>query len=51
MYFIPVIKSDFLASLLQSSLSHDPSEIIQLCWFDAEETFLIIRNVEISCAA
>ncbi len=33
-------------SLLQSSVSHDPSEIILICWFGAQETFLIITNVE-----
>ncbi len=27
------------------------SEIIIICWFDAQETFLIIINVEDSCAA
>jgi len=26
--------------------SHDPSEIIQICWFAAQETFTIIINVE-----
>jgi len=37
---------------LQSSVSHDPSEIIFLIWyFTAQETFLIIINVENSCAA
>ncbi len=35
--------------LLQSSVSQDPSEIILMCWFDAQETFII--NVENSCAA
>jgi len=30
-----VIKTEFSASLLQSSVSHDPSEIILICWFDA----------------
>ncbi len=39
-------KVDFSASLLQSSVSHDPSEIILICWFDAQETFLIIINAE-----
>ncbi len=29
MQFIPVIKAEFSASLLQSSVSHDPSEIIE----------------------
>ncbi len=33
-------------SSLQSSVSHDPSEIILICWFAAQETFLIIFNVE-----
>ncbi len=45
-----MIKAEFSASLLQSSVSHDPSEIILICWFAAQETFLII-NVENSCAA
>ncbi len=40
MQFIPVI----------TSVSHDPSEIIPICWFAAQETFLII-NVKNSCAA
>ncbi len=31
----------FSASWLQSSVSHDPSEIILICWFAAQETFLI----------
>jgi len=41
---------NFSASLLQSSVSHDPSEIILVCWFCAQETFLFI-NVENSCAS
>ncbi len=49
--FISVIKAEFSASLLQSSVSHDPSEIIIICWFAAQETFLIIMNVENCCAA
>ncbi len=44
--FIPVIKAVFSASLLQSSVSHDSSEIILICWFAAQETFLININVE-----
>ncbi len=31
-------KVEFSASFLQSSVSHDPSEIIQICWFAAQET-------------
>ncbi len=42
MYFISVIKSEFSASLLQSSVSHDPSEIILICWLAVQETFIII---------
>jgi len=34
-------KSEFTASLLPSSVSHDHSEIILICWFVAQETFLI----------
>ncbi len=47
----PRVKSEFSASLLQSSLSHDPSEIILICWFTAQEAFLIIINVENICDA
>ncbi len=39
--------NEFLASLLQSSVLHGPPEI---CWFSAQEIFLIIINVEKSCA-
>jgi len=34
-----------------SSVSHDPSEIILICWFDAQETFIICIDVENNCAA
>jgi len=30
----------------QSSVSHDQSKIILICWFNAQETFLIIINAE-----
>ncbi len=36
----------FSASLFQSSVSHDSSEIILICWFAAQETFMIIINIE-----
>jgi len=29
-----------------SSVSHDPSEITLISWYDAQETFMIIINVE-----
>ncbi len=32
-------------------VSHDPSEIILIFWFAAQETFLIVINVENCCAA
>ncbi len=38
-------------SLDESLVSHDPSEIIVICWFAAQETFLIIISVESSCAS
>jgi len=45
-------KAEFSTSLLlQSSVSHDPSEIILIWWSPAQETFLIIINVENRCAA
>ncbi len=33
-------------SLLQSSVSYDPSEINLICWLAAQETFIIIINVK-----
>ncbi len=46
---IVVIKAEFSAPLLQSSLSHDPSEISLICWFAAHETFMITNiNTNIS---
>ncbi len=49
MKFIPVIKAVFSASLLQSSVSQDPSEIILICWFTVQQTFIIIINVKNGC--
>ncbi len=37
---------DGKALLLQSSVSHAPSEFILKCWFAAQETFPIIINVK-----
>ncbi len=37
-------KAEFSASLLQSSVSHDTSEIILIYWFSAQETFLIVNS-------
>ncbi len=39
-------KAELFASLLQSSVSHDLSEIILIYWFAAQETFLIISSGE-----
>ncbi len=53
MQFIHVIhkgKGEFSLSLLQSSVSNDSSEIILICWFAAQERFIIIINVENSAA-
>ncbi len=36
-----MLKVEFSASLLQSSVSHDPSEITLICWFAAQNIFLI----------
>ncbi len=38
--FISVTKSSF-SLLLQSSVSRDPSDIILICWFGAQETFIL----------
>ncbi len=43
MEFISVIKAVFSASLLKSSVSHDPPEIILIFWLAAnKKTFIII---------
>jgi len=44
-------KAEFLASLLEFSLSNNLVEIILRCCFGAQETFIIIINIEKSCAA
>ncbi len=44
-------KAEFSASLLQSSVSHDHSDIILIWWFPAQETFLIIINTKNSLVA
>jgi len=50
MEFTPDDKAEFSVSLLQSTVSHDPSVIILIWWFDAQETFIIIINVKNSGA-
>ncbi len=40
------VKAEFSASLLWSSVSHDPSEINLICWFGAQEMFLNIINIK-----
>ncbi len=51
MQLIPVMaKLNIQQPLLKSSVSHDPSEIILICLFGAQERFLIIFSVESSCA-
>ncbi len=50
--FIPVMaKLNFQQLLRQSSVSHDPSETILTYQFGAQETFLIIINVQNNFAA
>jgi len=36
-------KAEFSSSLLQSSVSHDPSEFILICWLDPQETFICLK--------
>ncbi len=38
--------AEFSASLIQSSVSHDPLEIILIYWFGDQEAYLIIIKVE-----
>jgi len=53
MYFYNIIYScdgkTILASSLQSSVSHDHSEIILIRWVAAQETFLITIHVDNCC--
>ncbi len=37
------LKYNLSASWLQSSVSHDPSEIILICWFAAQEIFVLLN--------
>ncbi len=46
--FVLWFKAKFSASLHQSLVSHDSSEIILIWWFAAQETIIVI-NVENSC--
>ncbi len=39
-------KSEFSAALLQSSVSHDPSQIIVICWFKKKYFIIIIIILE-----
>ncbi len=41
-------KAAFSASLLQSSVSHDPSEIILIYWFAAQENFLLLSMLKMN---
>ncbi len=41
-----ILRWQRLESLLQSSVSHEPSEIILIRWFTAQETFPSIINVQ-----
>ncbi len=40
-----MVKAEFSVSFLQTSVARDPSEIILICWFAAQETLLIINVV------
>ncbi len=51
-YFLKMLYSFHAsASLLQYSVSHDPSEVILIYWFQETFIIIIIINVENSCAA
>ncbi len=39
-------KLNFHQLLLQASISHDPSEIILMCWFGAQETYLLLSMLK-----
>jgi len=44
-----IYNAEFSASLLQSSVSHDPSEIILICRFAGQETFHLIISFKQLC--
>ncbi len=48
MSFIAVFKAEFSASLLQCSVSHDTSEIILICCFAPQNTFLLLLSMRCS---
>ncbi len=43
-------KAVFSASLRQSSVSYDTSEVILICWFAAQETFIFTIVLKKKCA-
>ncbi len=45
MQFIPVMQSWNFSIITPVLVSHDPSEIILICWSAAEETYIIIISV------
>ncbi len=38
-------EAEFSASLLQSSVSHDPSEILIICWFTMSNETVVLLNI------
>ncbi len=50
-FILVIAKLNFQQPLLQSSVSHDPSEIILIYCFGAQETFIIFINAESSSVA
>ncbi len=40
--FAGIGKAEFSASLLQTLVSHDPSETIHICWFAPQKLFLLL---------
>jgi len=49
--FIKIIPVMVNLSLLQFSVPHDPSEIILICWFGAQESFICIIKGKNGCSA
>ncbi len=43
LFYLNVL-NEFSASVLQSSVSHDPSEIFLICWFGAQKTFFFYNQ-------
>jgi len=45
-FFFFYVKAEFPASQLQSSVSHDPSDIILIWWYAAQKHFILLSMLK-----